>query len=151
MLSKLAALFRKPQQDAAPAQDVPLAVAVLLVEAARVDEIYDVREQSIIDAALTSKFGLDAAQAAALRARAETAQAEANDLHRYTRLAKTMSADEKLRFIEAMWRIALSDGARDPYEDALIRRLCGLIYVSDQESGAARRRVENELQGAQAR
>lgn len=149
MLSKLRSLFSKspPGADAPSADDFQIAIAALLVEAARVDETYDTREQNLIDGALAREFGIDKDAALALRAKAEDAQAQSVDLHRYTKLAKTMPAEDKVRFLESLWRIALSDGNRDPYEDALIRRLCGLIYVSDKESGAARRRIENELQG----
>ncbi|MEQ8178903.1 MAG: TerB family tellurite resistance protein [Amphiplicatus sp.] len=149
MLSKLMSLFSKSSSsgDAPPADDFRIAIAALLVEAARVDEKYDAREQSLIEGALVREFNIDSAAASALRAKAEILQSQSADLHRYTKLAKTMPADDKIRFLESLWRIALSDGNRDPYEDALIRRLCGLIYVSDQESGAARRRIENELQG----
>jgi len=149
MLSKLKSLFSKsaPADDAPSADDFHIAIAALLVEAARVDENYDTREQSLIDSALVREFNIDSAAASALRAKAEVLQSQSVDLHRYTKLAKTMPAVDKVRFLESLWRIALSDGNRDPYEDALIRRLCGLIYVSDQESGSARRRIENELQG----
>lgn len=150
MLSKLASLFsgRTRTDDAPSADDLPFAIAALLIEAARVDENYEAREQSLIENALIERFSIDKESASALRSRAEAAQAQSNDLHRYTKIAKTMSGADKIGFIESLWRIALADGKRDPYEDALIRRLCGLIYVSDQDSGAARRRIENELQSA---
>jgi len=45
------------------------------------------------------------------------------------------------RSAEAVWEIAYADGNRDHHESALVRRLCGLLYVPDQESGAARKRV----------
>lgn len=149
MLSKLKSLFSRSAASAeAPStDDFRIAIAALLVEAARVDEKYDAREQELIDGALAREFNIDSDAASALRAKAETAQSQSIDLHRYTKLAKAMPAEDKVRFLENLWRIALSDENRDPYEDALIRRLCGLIYVTDQESGAARRRVENELQG----
>jgi uncharacterized tellurite resistance protein B-like protein len=41
--------------------------------------------------------------------------------------------------------VVLSDGERDPHEDTLIRRICGLIYVEDRESGQARLRAEAAL------
>ena len=125
--------------------DLQLAFAALLVEAARADEKYEDHETAIIDRALKTKFALDDAGAATLRARAETAQDGANDIQRFTRIAKTMSGDEKTALIEELWEIVLSDGDRDPCEDPLIRRICGLIYVDDKESGAARSRVAARL------
>lgn len=147
MLSRLKALFSGRSEAPSPRPgDVRFAVAALLVEAARSDETYDDRERSLIDRALTADFGLDRAAAAALRARAEAAQAEAHDLHRFTKIAKSMAFEDKVKLVESLWRVVLSDGARDPFEEAVIRRVCGLIYVSDVESGAARKRIETALQ-----
>ena len=124
-----------------------IAFAALLVEAARADEDYAAAEIDIIDRALAKKFALDADAAAALRAKAEAVQRDATDLQRFTRVAKEMSGDDKLALIEELWLIVLSDGERDPFEDTLIRRICGLIYVDDQDSGAARARAAARLKG----
>ncbi len=132
-------------KDDGGADALALAFAALLVEAARADEAYDAKEEAIIDRALRSKFGLDGPGAAALRARAEAAQDNATDIQRFTKVAKAMSREEKIAFIEELWEIVLSDGARDPFEDTLIRQICGLIYVEDQDSGAARARVAARL------
>lgn len=137
----LGRLTRKPAASATETDDLPLAVAALMVEAARADQQYEAREAALIDKALINRFALDAAAASALRAKAEAEQARANDIQRFTRVAKAMSKDEKIALVEALWGIVLSDGERDPFEDTLIRRICGLIYLDDQDSGAARARV----------
>ncbi|MEM8773238.1 MAG: TerB family tellurite resistance protein [Pseudomonadota bacterium] len=121
------------------------AVAALFVEAARADEAYEDHEKEIIDKALAGLFGVSTEAAADLRASGETAQAEALDIQRFTRLAKSMAHEEKIEFIERLWEVVLSDGERDPFEDALIRRICGLIYVDDKDSGAARARIAKRL------
>ncbi len=131
------------QEDEADAMQV--ALAALCVEAARADEDYETREIAIIDRFLARRFSLTAEGAAALRGKAETVQSDALDIQRFTRIAKEMSEDEKIGFIEHLWEIVLSDGNRDPFEDTLIRRICGLIYVSDPASGAARARVAARL------
>lgn len=142
-------LFGRLTKKAAPetpkADDLPLAVAALMVEAARADERYEAREAALIDKALIRKFALDAAAAAALREKAEAVQADANDILRFTRVAKAMSREEKIAMVEALWEIVLSDGDRDAFEDTLIRRICGLIYLDDQDSGAARQRAAGRL------
>jgi len=145
MLDRLRALFGR--SDPAPAGPNPmrLAVGALLVEAARADEIYETREKRLIDVALADFFAMSADAAEALRAEAETVQSEAADLHRFTRIAKALSPPDKIRLIEKLWTIVLSDDRRDPHEDAMIRRVCGLIYVSDPDSAGARRRAANRL------
>jgi len=132
-------------EQAADADPMQLALAVLCVEAARADENYEAHEIAIIDRFLAKRFTLSPEDAAALRARAEAAQTEALDIQRFTKVAKEMSSEEKINFVEHLWRIVLSDGDRDPFEDTLIRRICGLIYVNDPESGAARARVAASL------
>ena len=146
MLKLLQSLFarQKSEPEKPEAADERIAVAALLVEAARIDEDYADAEKAIIDRALAEQFEMTPEAAASLRAQAEAAQAEAIDLHRFTKQAKQMDVGDKIRLIETMWRITLSDQNRDVYEDALIRRVCGLIYVDDRASGEARLRVEAE-------
>ena len=40
-----------------------------------------------------------------------------------------------------LWDVAYADGVLDPEEDLLIRRIAGLIYVSDRDRVLARQRV----------
>ncbi len=143
---------KKPAKASASGQEQPtqtdpmqIAVSSLLVEAARADEQYEAKEKAIIDRTLSKKFALSTDGAAKLREEGEIAQKEALDIQRFTRIAKDMTDEEKIAFIEELWEIVLSDGERDPFEDTLIRRICGLIYVEDRESGAARARIANRL------
>ena len=63
-------------------------------------------------------------------------------LHYYTSLInKNFDQDKKLLLIEALWEIVLSDGEIHDFESNLIRRLSGLLYVSDVNSGNARKRA----------
>ncbi|MBI1365969.1 MAG: TerB family tellurite resistance protein [Alphaproteobacteria bacterium] len=150
MFEKLRAFFAAPRPPAEAENELGVAVAALLVEAARADEFYDDTERGLIDRFLARHFNLDADAAADLRARGEQKQAQANDLHGFTKIIKTLSGPEKIALIERMWEIVLSDARRDPHEEALIRRVCGLIYVSDPESGAARHRAETALREGRA-
>ena len=49
----------------------------------------------------------------------------------------------RLKIIEILWKIVYSDGASDNYESNLIRRVCGLLYVSDKDSGIIKLKVKN--------
>ena len=53
---------------------------------------------------------------------------------------KNFNEDKKLLLIEALWEIVLSDGEIHDFESNLIRRLAGLLYISDVDSGNARKR-----------
>lgn len=145
MFDKLFDRFKNEEPEAGSNNRLELAFAALLVEAARIDEDYADNEVAIIDRALMKRFELTASDAAALRKQAESAQQGATDIQRFTKVAKAMSREEKIELIEELWEIVLSDGTRDPYEETLIRQICGLIYVDDQDSGSARARVAARL------
>ena len=50
-----------------------------------------------------------------------------------------------MQVIEMLWKVAYSDGILDPHEDMLLRQIAGLIHVSDQERGSARKRALDRL------
>lgn len=139
-------VFRKILFDAAPdAADVPSAqraVAALLVEAAQSDGDFEEAERRLIDSFLAAMFELDMAAARALRADGEADHKDAADLVRFTRVVKTgLDEDERVRVMEALWQVILSDDTRHPREDALMRKLAPLLGLSDRHSALARRKV----------
>ena len=86
MLDKLFASFRKDTAEATEADPLPHAVAALLVEAARGDDVYTDEEKALIDHMLMTQFSLPADESAAVRVKAEEAQAAANDLYGFSRV-----------------------------------------------------------------
>ena len=147
MFKNLREIFSGKDDSAASNEndDATVAVAALLVEAATADDDYTVKEKALIDRILVSEFGVEAHKASETRSVAERKQAEANDLHQFTKPVKALTPQAKISLIEGLWRIILSDEKRDPWEDALVRRVAGLLYVSDVESGAARLRVQKSM------
>ena len=51
----------------------------------------------------------------------------------------------RLKIIEIIWKIVYSDGTNDNYESNLIRRVCGLLYISDKDNGVIKLKVQNLL------
>jgi uncharacterized tellurite resistance protein B-like protein len=47
--------------------------------------------------------------------------------------------------IEMLWEVVYADGELHDLEASLLRRVGGLLYVSDRDRGAARMRVLNRL------
>jgi uncharacterized tellurite resistance protein B-like protein len=138
----LAALTGEEGHGQNPVEAGRVAIAAILVEAARSDDTYLEPERATIDRVLAGRFGLAPDEAAALRLRGEEAQAQAVDLVRFTRAIKdAVPHEDRVAVIEAVWRVIYADGALDADEDSLIRRLCGLLYVSDVDAGIARHRV----------
>ena len=51
----------------------------------------------------------------------------------------------RLKIIEILWKIVYSDGSSDSYESNLIRRVCGLLYISDRDSGMIKLKIKNSM------
>ena len=146
MIDRIRALFTAIGEPGIPGATAPrdrsLAAAVLMVEAAAQDGTVDNQEREAIAAIVQRHFGLDAGEAATLLAEAEQAQNEANHLLRFTRTVKDgWPLEERARVIEMLWEVAYADGILHDYEANLLRRVSGLLYVSDRESAAARKRA----------
>src|ERR1700730_12326986 len=128
-------------QDAAA-----FALAILLIEVARSDDRVETREQSLIERALARRFGLDHGEVSRLMQAAEEGAIKATDLHHFTQtVVRNFNEDERIGVIEMLWDVAYSDRVLTGDEDALIRRVAGLIYVSDRDRGEAKRRVTQRL------
>ena len=148
MLDAFRKLFAEPDPEPEAPDDGRLALAALLVDAARRDGDYAEAERAAIDRILMAEHELDAGAARALRVEAEDAQRDAAGIFRFTHALKQSTPfDERVRIVEHLWEVALADGDRDAAEDNLVRRVCGLIGVPDRESGLARRRVEARMDG----
>ncbi len=119
-----------------------LAAAVLMVEAAKMDGHFDDSEAKTISQIVQARFGLSREEAAELIEAARETQEESNHLLKFTRAIKDhFPAEDRINIIEMLWEVAYADGILHPFEANLMRRVAGLIYVSDQESGASRKRV----------
>ena len=122
--------------------ELQLAAAVLLCRAARMDDDFAASEREAIHTLMRGRFGLSAEDADALIDAADGQAADAVELSGYVRLVKNgFSHEERVQLVEMMWEVAYADGVLHDYEAHLLRRIAGLIYVSDQEQGAARKRV----------
>lgn len=155
MLDRLKALFaggRRGEAGAAGRErpdELHLAAAALLVEAAGVDGRFDDAERAAMRPALEQGFGLDAAAADALIKEASEAVANTTQLYGFARVIKDrLPVDQRVRIIEMLWSVAYADGDLHDYEANLVRRVAGLLYVSDRDSGAARKRVLERLAAA---
>jgi len=118
------------------------ALAVLLIEVARSDDGVEDRAQGVIQRALALRFGLERSEVIRLVKAAEERATEATDLFHCTRVVvENFTEEERIGVIEMLWEVVYSNGVLTGDEDALIRRVAGLIYVSDRDRGEARRRV----------
>jgi uncharacterized tellurite resistance protein B-like protein len=132
---------RAPALADAP-DELELAVAALLIEAARMDDQFDAAERATIERLLKARFDLSHEAVHRLMDSAEAAVRQSTQFFPFTRqIVQHISHEDRAHILEMMWEVAYADGALDPHEDALLRRIAGLIHVSDQERGLARRRA----------
>lgn len=142
-------IFRRLRDDRGPelSEDqrrhrLQLAAATLMVEAASLDDHFDPAERERVGELIRWRFGLDEAEADALIEEAERAAAKEVQLYGFTAtIREAFSAQERVQLIEMLWDVAYADGRLDDLEASLLRRITGLLYVSDRDSGAARKRV----------
>lgn len=143
LLKSVFAPVEAPKEDAEAA--VRRAAAAILVEAGQSDGEYDADERAMVIAALGRFYDLDPAAAEALERDGAAALEQAVGHFRFTSaLKEATTIAERADFLTEVWRVVLADGRRDPHEDAFMRKLAGLLYVPDRESGVARRRAEDD-------
>lgn len=122
--------------------ELALAVAALLIETARVDHTLEEPERQLIARLLERRFGLVPDQARALEQAAESRAERSAQLFGFARtINDRLPRERRTELIEMLWEVAYADGVLDPLEDSLLRRIGGLIDVSDHERGEARLRV----------
>jgi uncharacterized tellurite resistance protein B-like protein len=123
-----------------------LAAAALLVHAASIDTDFDDAERSKILELAENKLNLTADEARSLLRAAEKAADESVQLLGFTRAIKDkFDYEERVELIEMLWEVVYADGKVDEFESQLMRRIGGLIYVTDRDRGIARKRVLQRL------
>lgn len=126
--------------------ELQLALTALLVEAAHSKGDFDERERGVIARSLERRLNLSPADARKLLTAGEREADRSVELSHFTRIInERLSFEQRVDLIEMLWEVAYADGALDEYEDTLLRRIGGLIYVPDRERGLARQRVLKRL------
>ena len=119
----------------------------LMIEAAYTDGQIDENELNKIKLSLIEVFAEDPKEVNSVLEEAKKNKNNSNSLHYYTSyINKNFDYDKKLLLIEALWVIVLSDGDIHDFESNLIRRLAGLLYISDVDSGNAKKRALDKNQ-----
>ena len=126
-------------------QDNNILIAALLIHAARIDNNYTSVEKEIIKKALINLSLIESNNSEKLLIEAEIKERDSNQIIEFTREIKNNSMEFRLKILEILWKIIYSDGASDNYESNLIRRICGLLYISDKDNGIIKTKVKNLL------
>ena len=116
-----------------------LGISALLVHAAKADDNYTDQEKKIIKNFILSQGTEEDIQS--ILDNAEKIEADSNQLLSFTKIIKDNTDSFKFNIIEQLWKILISDNKVDQYESNLMRRICGLIYFSDKQSGEIKMRL----------
>ncbi|SFE46037.1 Uncharacterized conserved protein, tellurite resistance protein B (TerB) family [Sulfitobacter brevis] len=134
---------RKPAPKPLPQPNAQLALGALLVRVAFADQNYRAAEVGQIDRILSRTFGLKPLDAAKLRATCEALERDAPGTPEFTRIMREEVAYADRKALgDAMWSVALADGARDDQEEIQLMAIEMALGLTDEDMAAAR---ENAL------
>ena len=117
-------------------------ISCLLIHAAKIDENYTSEEKEIIKRTV-KKLYPDLNNLDEVVTQAEQKEKDSNHIQEFTRDVKSLSIENKIIIVETLWKIILSDGKSDVYENNLMRRLAGLLYLDDKIMGEIKIKVLN--------
>ena len=133
-------IFKKKQEKE---DRKSILVTALLIHAAKIDDNYTIKEKEIIKKALIDLKLIEPNEFDRLLNKAEIKEQNSNQIIEFTKEIKKTPMEFRFKIIEILWKIIYSDDVADNYESNLIRRICGLIYVSDKDSGEIKLKAKN--------
>ena len=135
-------IFKKKDTQSSNKEDV--LITALLVHAAKIDENYTEVEKNLIKKAIMDLNSISSDESEKLMLKAEEIEKQSNQIVEFTREIKKKPMKFRLKVIEILWKIVYSDGTSDIFESNLIRRVCGLLYVSDRDSGEIKLKLKTK-------
>jgi len=118
-------------------------IASLLIHAAKIDEHFTKEEEVIIKNTLI-QLGSSVDSIDQLIEKAKSMEENSNQILDFTREVKNLEESEKIKIVEALWRIIYSNKDADMYETNLMRRLAGLLYIDNQVMGDIKEKIKKE-------
>ena len=119
-------------------------VGSLLIHIAKIDQNYTTKEKEIISKTIL-ELGAKKENIENIISIAEKNESNSNQILDFTKEVKNMEEVDKEKIIEALWTVVYSDGNSDMYEENLMRRLTGLLYLNKKKVGDIKERVKKKL------
>ena len=143
MFDKLKKIFNKKiEEENGQFDTIQIAISTLMIQTAVYDGVFDEQEKSEILELIRKYFKFNEDQKLSLFKIAMKVNDDSNDMQQFTRvLNDNLSEEEKLNIIEMLWKVIISDGHIDDYENALIRKISGLLYISDRDVGQIKKKL----------
>ncbi|MDB9712037.1 TerB family tellurite resistance protein [Pelagibacteraceae bacterium] len=136
--------FSKNKQDA-NSKPLETSVTTLLIHAAKLDENYSQDEKITINKCLVELGFGEKDEVEKLIDRCEVLEKESNQILHLTQEIKKLKYADRLKIIEVLVQVVYADGKMDEFEDNLIRRVCGLVYVENADVGPIKENIKKKL------
>ena len=120
-------------------------IIALLIHAAKIDENYTEKEKQIIKKAIVELSSKNE-KIDEILLKAEELERESNQILGFTKEFKNLDENSKIKIIECLWNIIYSDKNPVMYENNLMRRLTGLLYLNPKIVGDLKEKVKNNLE-----
>ena len=133
--------FKK--QETESKKDFSIKICALLIHVAKIDEDYSIDEEEIIKKTLL-ELGLARDNLLQIIEEAKLIEKDSNQILDFTREAKSLNEEDKIKIVEALWKIIYSNKNADIYETNLMRRLAGLLYIDSKIMGDIKNRIIKE-------
>ena len=119
-----------------------------MVEAANIDEIFEEKEKKIIAKIISKQFHIESIDLIEKTIeKANKSLIDNSDLITHTRKIKdSWSLKKRKEVIEMLWKVCFIDDSLDPYEDMLIRKIAGLLYVEAKDINEAKKQALKSLE-----
>ena len=136
--------FKNKNIDHNNDEDIFSKVASLLIHIAKIDQNYTTKEKEIVSKTIL-ELGAKKENIENIISVAEKNESNSNQILEFTKEVKNMGEEDKEKIIEALWTVVYSDGNSDMYEENLMRRLTGLLYLNKKKVGDIKVRVKQKL------
>ena len=136
--------FKNKNIDHNNDEDIFSKVASLLIHIAKIDQNYTAKEKEIVSKTIL-ELGAKKENIEKIVSIAEKNESNSNQILEFTKEVKNMGEEDKEKIIEALWTVVYSDGNSDMYEENLMRRLTGLLYLNKKKVGDIKERVKEKL------
>tara|TARA_B100000579_G_scaffold376326_1_gene341733 strand:- start:29 stop:448 length:420 start_codon:yes stop_codon:yes gene_type:complete len=132
------------EKDKSEIENPLVKIAALLVHVAKIDENYTEKEKEIIRKAMV-ELSQKNEKIDEILSKAEEIEKNSNQILEFTKEVKNMNKNSKIKIVEILWNIIYSDDNPDMYENSIMRRLTGLLYLDPKIVGDIKEKTINNL------
>ena len=136
--------FLKDKNKTEDNNSLLIKVGSLLIHIAKIDQNYTDKEVNIISKTLL-ELGANNDDLGKIMLDAEKNENDSNQILGFTKDIKNMDEKDKEKLVEALWSVLYSDGSSDMYEENLMRRLSGLLYLDKKVVGNIKEKIKNKI------